>query len=103
MSTYSITPLTKLLRENNIPTSPLRKSTGKSTGNYGNVIWVQTRDGYSYSKSRNDDYVWFYVQGDEVIRKMKDVIESNGYEVDYYQENGFNGGEMSVDLKQFTK
>lgn len=94
---YSITPLTKLLRENNIPTSPLVKS----KDSWGAQTWVQTKDGYSYSKSRGSANVWFYVKGDDVLVKMKEVIESEGYKVDYYSPNGHDGGEMSVDLKQF--
>ncbi len=100
---YSITPVTKLFRENDIPTSPMKKSRGRNTGNYDNVIWVQTEEGYSYSKAQNADYVWFFVKGDEVFENMKKVIEDAGYEVDYYQPNGHDGGEMSVDLKQFYK
>lgn len=100
---YSITPVTKILRENDIPASPLVKGKGKSTGNYGNVVWYQTKDGYSWSKSQGSPIVSFEVQGREVFDKMVEVLKENDIEIKKEQHNYEYGGFIQIDLQQFSK
>ena len=98
---YSITPLTKLFRDNDIPKSPLVKGRGKSTGNYGNVIWRQVKDGYTYMKSRDSSVVSFEVQGRDVYDKMLEILNDNNVEIERQSHNYEYGGSLTVDLKQF--
>lgn len=100
---YSISPLTKLLRENDIPSSPLVKGRGKSTGNYGNVVWYQIKDGYTWSKSRGHSVVHFEIRGREVYDKMVEVLTENNVEIKRHTPNDVYGGYMEIDLKQFNE
>lgn len=98
---YSITPLTKLFRDNDIPRSPMVKGTGKSTGNYGNVVWSQIKDGYAYMKSRGSSKVSFEVQGRDVYDEMIKILNENDVEIERHSHNYEYGGYLTVDLKQF--
>lgn len=98
---YSITPVTKILRENDIPTSPLVKGRGRSTGNYGNVVWYQKEDGYSWSKSHGSPMLSFEIKGRWVYDQMVEVLEDNGVELEKAEPNHTLGGYISIDLNQF--
>lgn len=100
---YSISPVTKLFRENNIPHSPLIKSRGKSTGNYGNVVWVQNKDGYTWMKGQDSSVVFFEVRGIEVYEKIIEVLKENDVELRTASPNGEWGGHLSINLEQFNQ
>lgn len=99
---YSITPLTKIFRENNIPKSPLVKLRSRNTGTYGNVVWGQVKDGYTWSKTRGHYIVHFEVRGREVYDNIIKALEENGVDIKSNHHNFEYGGYLSIDLRQFT-